>query len=111
MFYVKKTPVLKIAAQWNFSFQFIYYSIAVYQIHATRIYQHFSEISRKAIPLNLDDAGVMSLIKKPYTDFQSGYIKFNKRPCFMCKFFNSAKAPPVGQMPPVLPFKGQQHNL
>jgi hypothetical protein len=110
-FYAEKTPVLKIAAQWDFSFQFIYWSLAVYQIHATRIYQHFREISRGAIPLNLDDAGIISLIKKPYADFQSGYIEFNKRPCFMCKFFYSNKAPPIGQMPHLLPPGGQQHNL
>jgi len=111
LFYVEKTPVLKIAAGWNFSFQFIYYSLAVYQIHATRIYQYFRETSRRVIPPELDDAGIVSLIKEPYTIFQSGYIKLNKRPCFMCKFFDSIKAPPVGLMPPVLPLQGQPHSL
>jgi hypothetical protein len=28
----------------------------------------------------------------------------------MCKFFDSPHAPPVGQIPHILPFKGPQHN-
>jgi hypothetical protein len=111
LLYITKIPVLKIAEEWNFSFQFIYYSLTVYQLHSYRIYQHFRETSWRSIPPNLDDASIISLIKNPYTGFQSDYVELNKRPCFMCKFFNSPKAPPVGQMPHVLPFKGQQHNL
>jgi hypothetical protein len=29
----------------------------------------------------------------------------------MCRFFDGIKAPPVGQMPPVLPLQGQQHSF
>jgi hypothetical protein len=105
-FYTDKAPVLKTAAQWDFSFQFIYYSLTVYQIHATRIYQYFRESTKEAIQANLDDAGIISLIKKPYVDFQSGYIELNRRPCFMCKFFYGNKAPPIGQMPRILPPRG-----
>ncbi|MDR2572068.1 MAG: DUF6431 domain-containing protein [Oscillospiraceae bacterium] len=112
-YHIAKIPVLKIAAEWDFSFQFIYDTLTAYQDHATWIYQYFRETSweTETMQTNIDDAGIIFLIKKPYTDFQSGYIKLNKRPCFMCKFFNSPKAPTVGQMHHILPFKGQQHNL
>jgi hypothetical protein len=103
LFFVEKMPVLKIVAEFGFSFQFIYCALGSFRMHASRMYQHFREISRGITPPDLDDAGIVSLIKKPYFGFQSGYIEFNKRPCFMCKFFNGINAPPVGQMPSVLP--------
>jgi hypothetical protein len=110
LLYSAKMPVLKIAVEWGFSFQFIYSTLAAFCKHVPSIYQHFKELSRGTIRLDLDDAGVLSLIREPIIGFQSGYIEFNKRPCFMCKFFNSAKAPPVGWMPHMLPLQGQQHN-
>jgi hypothetical protein len=80
-------------------------------MHASRIYQYFRETSQGSLSPNLDDAEVISLIKKPYSHFQSAYIELHKRPCFMRKFFDGVNAPPVGQMPPQLPLQGQQHNI
>jgi hypothetical protein len=110
MIYIKKAAVLKVAAIWGFSYQFIYSILYAFQKHAQRIYQYFRETSHGIIQPNLDGTGILSLIQKPYTRFQSGYVEFNKRPCFMCKFLGAASAPPIGRMPPALPLQGQQHN-
>ena len=110
MIYIKKATVLKVAAIWGFSYQFIYSILYAFQKHAQRIYQYFRETSHGIIQPNFDGTGILSLIQKPYTRFQSGYIEFNKRPCFMCKFLGAASAPPIGRMPPALPLQGQQHN-
>jgi hypothetical protein len=110
LYYLSEMPVLKIATALGFSFQFIYSALAAFRRHAAGIYQYFKEITRGTVRLGLDEAGVLSLIRKPVTDFQSSYIKFNKRPCFMCKFLTSPKAPPVGRMPHILSLQGQQHN-
>jgi hypothetical protein len=99
LFYIVKKPVLKIATEYGFSFQFIYCALGAFHLHASRIYQYFREKTNGLTPPDLDDAGIISLIEKPYSSFQSGYIEFNKRPCFMCKFFDGVKAPYVGQMP------------
>jgi len=108
--YLEKTPVLKIAEAWKFSHQFIYSAIAAFLMHAARIYLYFKEASRGAIPHGLGDAGIVALIKKTYAIFQSGYLGSYKRPCFMCKFFDRPGAPPTGQMAPLQPPGGLQHN-
>jgi len=110
LFYLEKNPVLKIAEEWKFSYQLIYSAIAVFLIYASRIYLYFKEVSHGIIRHGLNEAGIVALIKKPYTEFQSGYLELNKRPCFMCKFFNRPGAPPSGRMAPPLPPGGQQHN-
>ena len=91
-----KIPVLKIADEWGFSFQFIYSVVLAFRMHGNNIRQYFRETSPGDVPAIFDDCAVLRLIKKPYTEFQLGYIKTNRRPCFMCKFFNSGSAPPVG---------------
>jgi len=110
-YYVADVPVLKIADEWDFSFQLIYLVLFTFKRHVYVIYQFFRESLHDALQPNLGDADTISLIEKPYAKFQSRYIKFIKRPCFMCKFFNSPNAPPIGQMPLSLPLQGQQHNL
>jgi len=109
--YVNKMPVLKVEEAYKFSYQFIYSAIAAFRMHASRIHQYFREASNGLVQAGLDDAGIVALIKKPYTEFQSGHMDWNKRPCFMCKFFNNANAPPTGKFSPLLPPRGQQHNI
>jgi ribosomal protein S27E len=95
-YYLDRVPVLKIAAAWRFSFQFIYSSLTAFRLHSSRIYQYFWKASNGGIQAGLDDAGIMALIREPYMGFQSGYTESNRRPCFMCKFFNKANGPPSG---------------
>ena len=96
LFYIEGTPVLKIAEACKFSHQFIYSAIAAFLMHAPHIYMYFRETSRGAIGHGLGKAGIAALIKKPYIKFQSGYTGIYRRPCFMCKFFDRAGAPPIG---------------
>lgn len=106
LFYISQEPVLRIAAAWGFSFQFVYSVLAAFRRHSAGIYMYFRELSGGAIPVGLGGAGIISLVRKPYAGFQSGYIKSNKRPCFMCKFFNSADAPPIGRTAPYVAPRG-----
>jgi len=96
LFYLKKVPVLKIAKEWNFSYQFIYCVLWIFHIHLNNIRQYIREVSPEDIPAVFDACGVLALIKKPYIKFQYGYIKTTRRPCFMCKFFDGRGAPPIG---------------
>ena len=107
LFYVKKTPVLEIAKERDFSFQFIYSVIRAFQKHMKNIQQYFREVSPESIPNIFDPCGVLSLIKKPYTEFQSDYIEKNCKPCFMCKLFVRKIMPRFG----VLTHKGNLHNI
>ena len=98
LFYLHKEPVLKIAGTWGFSFQFIYTVLMMFRKFALSIYLYFREAEGGAIPLENDETSIFALIRKPYTAFQSGYIRWRKRPCFMCKFFDGTGAPPIGHM-------------
>jgi len=62
--------------------------------------QYLREVTSESIPSVFDACGVLALIRKPYIKFQSSYIKINRRPCFMCKFFDKRGAPPVGILAP-----------
>jgi hypothetical protein len=108
--YLKIVPVLKLAAAWGFSFQFIYSVIDAFTMHLSRIHQYFSETMPGAVPLPALPWEILTLIQKPYINFQYGYTRLNRRPCFMCKFFNRGGAPPIGIMAAYLPSGGQQHN-
>jgi hypothetical protein len=98
LIFLKKKPVLRIADRWGFSFQFVYSILTIWGIFAFRVFLYFKVLSEGKLSAALGASGIFSLIQKPYFNFQSGYIKMNKRPCFMCKFLNSANAPPVGQI-------------
>jgi hypothetical protein len=95
-YYLMKTPALKIACVWGFSFQFIYTVFRAYRMHLCRIHQYFREAAPNATPLAPGKASTIALIKRPGLEFQHGYTKSNKRPCFMCKFFYRGGAPPIG---------------
>ena len=110
-FYTQKKAALLIGAAWNFPHQSIYSIVGAFKMHIAAICQHFREASGGAIPPpGLDDAGVAALIKEPYAEFQHGYIKSNRRPCFMGKFFYRGNAPPAGLLGPGPPPFGRQHN-
>jgi hypothetical protein len=109
-FYLRKAPVLKIAGAWGFSYQFIYSVIYTFRISLQVIYQHFRELSKTPVPPGLGEAAVFGLIRKPYMEFQYDYVKLNKRPCFMVKFFYKAGAPPAGLLTTGPPPGGRQHN-
>jgi hypothetical protein len=109
--YLKRIPVLKISDVWNFSFQFVYTVIYAFRMHISRIHQYFNETVYGTALFPIAPGQVLALIQKPYISFQSGYTKLNRRPCFMCKFFNRGGAPPIGIMAAGLPSGGQQHNL
>jgi len=112
-FHIKKIPVLKIAGESNFSFQFIYAMLNVYIIYINRIHQFFKETVPASAPLFPGALELLTLLKSydPYTKFQYYYIKINNSPCFMCKFLNGGKPPPIGIISGHTPFKGRQHNL
>ena len=96
LFYLRKTSVLKIAGVWDFSFQFIYAVMRSFQRHMNSIRQYIREVSPEDIPAVFDACAVLTLIKKPYIKFQLDFLKINRKPCFMCKFFNKRGAPPIG---------------
>jgi hypothetical protein len=99
LFYQSKVPVLKIALELGFSYQYLYSVLHSYRKHVPWITIYLRETSQCAPGVGVGGEGAISNIREPYTSFQSGYIRRNKRPCFMCKFFGSAKAPPVGFLP------------
>ena len=93
---VEGAPVLKVATKYGLSFQIIYSYLNLFSLFANRIHQYFMETSPDGMPLATDWKGIAGLIKKPYLAFQLGYVKLNRRPCFMSKFLNGAGAPPIG---------------
>jgi len=93
---VEKKPVLSLAEKYGFSFQFIYYCLLTFAMHRNHIHQYFMETSPTDTPPDTSPEIVMSLIKEPYLQFQLGYTKLNRRPCFMCKFFTGGGGPPIG---------------
>jgi len=95
-YYAEKTPALKLADFLGFSFQFIYSCLYAFALHIGRIHQYFMESWPTGTPLDTGPESVAGLIKQPYMDFQSGYTKSWRRPCFMCKFFSGDGGPPVG---------------
>lgn len=95
-YYVSRSPVLKVAEKLGFSFQYIYSVIYAFHIHKNRISQHFKETSPGSVSEVMGAVGILSLIKKPYLKFQCVYISAQRRPCFMCKYFDGIGAPPVG---------------
>jgi hypothetical protein len=97
----EKTPVLKVAEQNGFSFQFVYSCLYAFSLYKNSIHLYFKETSQAGAPHEAGCENVLRLIKKPYLEFQTGYIKQNKRPCFMCKFFNRPGGPPVGLYTPM----------
>jgi len=101
MFYLKKTAVLKIADALGVSHQFIYSVLFAFRMHADHIYQYFRETSSPPPASGLDDAGIAALIRKPFIEFQYGYVRLNRRPCFMCKFFYNAGAVHIGLTAPM----------
>jgi hypothetical protein len=110
-FFLRKKPVLKLAYDWDFSFQFVYSVLRAFFIHIDNIHQYFKETSPSTAPLTPDAEAIVKLINKPYLKFQSRYIELNRRPCFMCKFFKKGGAPPIGILDTTLPLQGQQHHL
>ena len=94
--YLRKEPVLKIAGKCGFSFQLIYTVILAFLMHKNNISQHLRELYPEDTPAVLDESAIISLVKKPYIEFQLGYIEKNLRTCFMCKFFYNEGAPPIG---------------
>ena len=95
-FYLKKKPVLQTVKRWSLSFQFIYCVIHTFNTYINHIRQYLREIYPETIPLNIDINSVLAIIKEQSIKFQSGYIKFNRKPCFMCKFIDRTGIPPVG---------------
>ena len=99
--FLDKVPVLKVAEEWDFSFQFIYSVIVTFRKHANNIRQYVRETSPGDVPAVFDECRVLGFVKGPCAEFQLGYIKINRRPCFMCRFLNRGGAPPVGLHAPM----------
>ena len=98
---IEEKPVLKVAEQNGFSFQFIYSCLHTFYMHQKNIHQYFKETSPANTANEKDRKSVMSLIKKPFLKFQNNYTEHNRRPCFMCKFFDGIGCPPVGIYTPL----------
>jgi len=100
-FYLKKTPVLALADKFGFSFQFIYSVLHSFWKHMDLIHLFFRMAVPAQAPLTPSPTKLLKLIGafKPRMKFQYDYISENKRPCFMCKFFDGSRGPPVGRIP------------
>ena len=92
----KDTPVLKVAEQMAISFQCIYSCLQAFLLYKNKIHQFFKETSPADTQPETNQKSVMALIKKPYLKFQSFFTEHNRRPCFMCKFFNGVGGPAIG---------------
>lgn len=112
-FHIKKVPVLRMASKLHFSFQFIYATLNTFVVFVNSIHQFFKETSPGDTSSISTSFKVLELIKlyNPYTQFQYNYIKLNKRPCFMCKFFTGGKHPPVGIIRISSPLKGSNITI
>jgi len=110
-FYIGKKPVLRLAGKLNFSFQFIYSVLGAFLMHVNSIHQHFRETVPESVPSAPWPEETLALIRKPYLGFQSGYLLSNRRPCFMCKFFNKGGAPPIGDSAPNCPLGGNNITI
>jgi len=95
-YYIKKTPALNIAKELGFSYQLVYLLVAVFLMHRNHIEQQIRETAPEDIPAALSECGILLRIERSGIDFQRDYIKTNRRPCFMSKFFDSTGAPPIG---------------
>jgi len=105
-FYLKKIPVLEIAAKLDFSFQFIYSCLHTFVRHVNAIHQYFRQMCPNETPTSVELLGVLVMIRSPYRVFQCNFIRLNGRPCFMCKFHKSATGPPIGILTVHMPSKG-----
>jgi hypothetical protein len=65
-------------------------------MYKNKIHQYFKETSTADTQPETSQKNVMNLIKKPYLKFQSCFTEHNRRPCFMCKFFNGTGGPTIG---------------
>jgi len=92
----KDTPVLKVAEQTTISFQCIYFCLRDFLLYKNKIHLYFKETSPADTKPEINPKSVLNLIKKPYLKFQSGFTEHNRRPCFMCKFFNGVGGPAIG---------------
>ena len=97
---VEETPVLRVSNKYGLSFQIVNIYLNTFSLFKTRIHQHFKERSPDDTQPTADRKSIVSLIRKPYTVFQRGYITMNRRPCFMSKFFDGTGAPPIGILAP-----------
>jgi len=104
--YLLNESVLEVSKTSGFSFQFVYSSLYAFQLHTGSIVQYFRETIPKSVPVFPDNSQTLKLIQRPYFKFQYGYIQLNKRPCFMCRFFNRSGAPPIGCLPLNRPHEG-----
>jgi hypothetical protein len=99
--YLKKTPVLKLVEEINCSFQFIYAVLHSFWKHIPLIHLFFRwtaprHVSQAPSPIKLlKQIGTL----KPLMKFQYDYISKHNRPCFMCKFFDGSRGPPIGRIP------------
>ena len=93
---VEGAPVLRAAGKYGISFQTINSYLNVFALFANRIHQYFRETSPADTPSATDLKSIAGLIKEPYLAFQLGYVKLNRRPCFMSKFHDGAGAPKIG---------------
>ena len=93
---VEETPALRVANKYGLSFQIVNFYLNAFSSFRSRIHQYFREVSPADTPLEDDRKSVAGLIKKPFIEFQRGYVLLNRRPCFMSKFLDGAGAPPIG---------------
>jgi hypothetical protein len=99
--YLKKMPVLKIARRWDISFQLIYLAVCVFKRHLSNIRQYIREKFPYSARPNPSIEDTVALVRELRGEFQPGYIRASRRPCFMCKFLGKAGSPPVGIYAPI----------
>jgi len=100
-FHIKETPVLKIADRVGHSFQFVYSALCSFEKYINKIHHFFRQVSSVTVPLTACPVPLLKLIREynPIIMFQYDYISKNKKPCFMCKYFDGMKGPPIGRIP------------
>jgi hypothetical protein len=109
-FYLKKISVLKLAARFNFSFQFIYLCLKTFKIYVNKIHQFFRQTEPNTTPESFEACIVLNLIQHPYMVYQYKFVKLNNSPCFMCKFHKGVRGPPIGILDIKIPPKACQHK-
>lgn len=93
--YIKKIPILQIAAKLQLSFQFVYSCRDAFSRYINLIHQFFKQTSPRQTAIMAEPNRLLPLMREAAL-FQRSFIKMNQRPCFMCKFFAYGSGPPIG---------------
>jgi len=100
-FYIEETPITKIANNIGHSYQFINSVLYSFKKYIHRMHVFFCQTVSQTAVINTCPVSLLKIILsfKPLVAFQYNYISKNKKPCFMCKYFDESRGPPAGTIP------------